>query len=297
MKIVKINGGLGNQMFQYAFACKLRHLFPNEKLLIDIKSFQGNTERNYELNYVFNVDIPVATAMDICHFTLPFSSNSKWGSRIHSRLGKFFNRNIYVENKINYFKFYQEPLNIKSSCYYDGVWFNEGYFGDIKEKIKEVFTFKRPLNSFYKNIKKSIEESNSVSIHVRRGDYLLYDAYKGICDREYFEKAIIYIKENIENPHFFIFSNDILWCKNNLEPLMDSYTFVDNNDPQNNYLDMQFMSYCKHNIISHSSFSWWAAWLNNNSNKKVIAPYLWVNSKIIKNKPQLKNWILISQNS
>lgn len=125
----------------------------------------------------------------------------------------------------------------------------------------------------------------------------MYDAYKGICDNEYYDKAIAYIKEHVENPHFFIFSNDIQYCRENLGGLMLQSTFVENNDPQNSWVDMQLMSCCKHNVIAHSSFSWWAAWLNRNPNKIVVAPKRWVNSPDIKDKrPQLADWIQIEQN-
>lgn len=297
MKIVKIDGGLGNQMFQYAFACKLRHLYPSETILIDPHNFVGQSDRHYELKYIFDVDIPVANYMQISRFTFPFSYNTKWGGRIHAHLGKHFNRNIYYEKRPDFFNFSSEPLSISGSCYYVGVWFNEGYFEGIKDEIKIVFTFKRPLSISSQETRKLIENSNSVSIHVRRGDYLLFDAYKGICDKEYYSSAIDYIKKRISNPHFFVFSNDIEWCKENLADLMDSYNFVTNKDPQNNYVDMQLMSCCKHNIIAHSSFSWWSAWLNANPDKIVIAPLRWVNSPDIKDsRPQLKDWVLIEQN-
>lgn len=296
MKIVKIDGGLGNQMFQYAFARKLKHLFPSDKILIDITNFKGQTDRRYELKYVFDVDIPVANSIQISQFTFPFSTNTKWGGRIHGHLGKFINRNIYTEKRPNYFSFSEEPLSISHSCYYSGVWFNESYFIDIKNEIRDAFTFKRPLSSFYQEVKKSIESTNSVSIHVRRGDYLLLDAYKGICEKDYYEKAIKYIKAKVDNPHYFVFSNDIRWCRENLTDLMfnDIYSFVENNDTKNNYIDMQLMACCKHNIIAHSSFSWWATWLNCNPDKKVVAPLRWINSPDIKeSRPQLKDWILI----
>ena len=297
MKIVKIQGGLGNQMFQYAFACKLKHLFPLEKILIDITNYKGQTGCNYELDNVFNIDLYAANPFQLSRFTLPFSTNTKIGSRIHAYIGKFCSRNIYTEKKTNYFAFTKEPLDISESCYYAGYWINEEYFHDIKDEIMKTFSFKRPLNSYCHSIKKAINDTNSVSIHVRRGDYLLFDAYKGICDKRYYEKAIAYIKEHVESPHFYIFSNDLQWCRENLSNLMDTYTFVDNNEPKNNYMDMQLMSYCKHNIIAHSSFSWWGAWLNSNPNKIVVAPYKWVNSKDITHKPQLNDWFLIDQST
>ena len=296
MKIVRINGGLGNQMFQYAFATKLKCLYPTDEILIDVTNYKGYVWNGYELGYVFDVKIPIANFFQISRFTLPVSTNTWIGGKLHGHLGRFFKKNIYTEKRTKYFAFSHEPLIIPKSCYYDGTWFNEGYFSDIKEEILDVFTFKRPLNTYCEDVLAEIQSFNSISIHVRRGNYLRFDAYKGICDKEYYRKAITYIKEHVENPHFFIFSNDIQWCRDNLGGLMDRCTFVENNDPNNNYVDMQLMSCCKNNIIAHSSFSWWAAWLNNNPKKIVVAPFKWVNSADIPNKPQLKDWVLIDQN-
>lgn len=296
MKIVNITGGLGNQMLQYAFACKLKHLFPSEKILLDLTNFKGYEWHSYELDYVFDVKIPVASSLQVCRFTIPFSANTNFGSTLNKYFGRFFIRDIYEEKNKDYFLFNPAPFAITKSCYYSGYWFNEGYFSDIKDEILNVFSFKRPLNSYSLNLKKQIESTNSVSIHVRRGNYLLFDEYKNICERPYYEKAIKYMKEHVNNPHFFVFSNDIQWCQENLGDLMDNYTFSENNDPQNNYIDMQLMSCCKHNIIAHSSFSWWGAWLNNNEGKIVVAPYKWKNSEKVMGKPQLDSWILIDQN-
>lgn len=297
MRIVRIQGGLGNQMFQYAFACKLKHLFPNESVLLDVSSFRSNGLRRFELKDVFNVSIPCANPIQLLRFAMPVPTNNRLGRIIHGIAGVFLNSTVYTEKRSNFFAFVHEPLSISKACYYDGFWFNEGYFQDIADEIKDIYTFVVPLNSYGVSVKNDIQNTNSVSIHVRRGDYLLYDAYKGICDKEYYERAITYIKKRVESPHFFIFSNDIPWCRENLNSVMEQCTFVENNDAKYNFVDMQLMSLCKHNIIAHSSFSWWGAWLNTNPNKVVVAPYKWVNSKDIPNKPQLKDWILINQDS
>ena len=283
-------------MFQYAFACKLKYLYPSEEILIDLTDFKGYGWHNFELKYVFGVEMPVATPFQIFRFTLPISTNTGIGQRIHRYFGRFFNRRIYTEKKENYFTYTDEPLLICGSCYYDGTWFNEGYFSDIRDKIYNTFSFRRTLSAYCESVMNEIMNTNSVSIHVRRGNYLLFDTYKGICDKEYYKRAIEYVAGKIQNPHFFFFSDDIQWCRENLSELTDKYSFVENNNPQDNYVDMQLMSCCKHNIIAHSSFSWWGAWLNRNPDRIVVAPYKWVNSNVIRNKPQLKDWILIDHN-
>lgn len=293
MKIVNIKGGLGNQMFQYAFACKLKRLYPNEKILLDLTDFKGYGWHVYELKYVFDVQIPVANPLQICKFRAPISINDKGFNFLRRILHHILRRNNYDEKESDLFSFNSTPFGIDTSCYYNGYWCNERYFSDIKEDIRNVFSFKRPLSEYNQNVKVKIENNNSVSIHVRRGNYLLFDEYKDICERPYYEKAIQYIKEHVENPHFYVFSNDMQWCKDNLGDLLDNYTFVENNDPQNNYVDMQLMSCCKHNIIAHSTFSWWGAWLNQNSEKIVIAPSVW-NNNFKAAGPQLEDWVLIS---
>ncbi len=291
MKIVKIIGGLGNQMFQFAFACKLKHLFPEEKVLIDLSHFKGYGLRNYELDYVFDIRMPIASFFQLCQITVPYSIYSKKVRIINNLVGRVMNRNIYRESCDDYYSYNPEPFKIKKSQYYDGYWFNEAYFLDIQDEIRNIFTFKRPLSIKNEILHHQIDKTNSVGIHVRRGDYLLYDEYKGICDKDYYIRAINYMKTQLFNPHFYIFSNDLQWCKDNLTDYMDNYTFSENNDSQYNYVDMQLMSYCKHNIIAHSSFSWWAAWLNNNEDKIVVAPSKWNNNNA--NKPQLRSWVLM----
>jgi hypothetical protein len=136
------------------------------------------------------------------------------------------------------------------------------------------FEFK-PLDAHNAKIAKLIESCLSVSIHVRRGDYVGSE-YFDICGREYYLKAVSFITEKISinhKPTFFVFSDDIAWCKNIF--LGDNFNFIDNNKAQYSYKDMQLMSLCKHNIIPNSSFGWWGAWLNRNNQKIVIAPQKW----------------------
>ena len=117
-------------------------------------------------------------------------------------------------------------------------------------------------------------KENSVSIHIRRGDYLVCDLLKNLLPLFYYEAAIKYILEKVESPIFFIFSNDIEWCKNNLKINFPTY-YIDWNKGKESFRDMQLMSLCKYNIIANSSFSWWSVWLNNNEEKNIIAPKRW----------------------
>jgi hypothetical protein len=163
---------------------------------------------------------------------------------------------------------------LPKSCTRFGGFQSEKYFKPIADIIRNDLSFKNfiPDNDTLA-LEKKILNFNSVSIHVRRGDYVNNKIYD-VCTMAYYEKAMKAIRERTADPHFYIFSDDIHWCMNQFH---DPYcTFVDvqqsREDPLN---DMRLMSLCKHNIIANSSFSWWAAWLNNNSQKIVICPYIW----------------------
>ena len=290
MKIVNIKGGLGNQMLQYALAYKLKKLYPSEEVLLDLKNFKGYNWHEYELKYVFDVDIPTASFWQLLKVTSPFSLNTKLGGYMHAIYYKLgLNKKEYVEQGQS--EYYGEVFKKKGNWYFDGYWANQDYFVDIRDEILKIFSFKRELDVQNMKLLDEIRSTNSVSLHVRRGNYLLFDIYKGICEIDYYQRAIDYINSQIENPHFFVFSNDIEWCKENLTGILKNYTFVDNNSGMSNYIDMQLMSNCMHNIIANSSFSWWGAWLNQNQKKIVVAPQRYLNIDGLTSSPNLKDWI------
>jgi hypothetical protein len=289
MKIVNIKGGLGNQMLQYALAYKLKRLHPSEEILLDLKDFKGYKWHVYELKYVFDVDIPVATFWQLLRTTCPFSANTLWGRYMQAAFKKLGLRNKeYLEKDHSFYD--KNALLIQDDRYYNGYWANQDYFADIRDEILDIFSFRRELDETNKSLLENIKYTNSVSLHVRRGNYLLFDIYKGICEIDYYQRAIEYIKAHVENPHFYIFSNDIEWCKENLASMLENYTFVGNNSGMSNYIDMQLMSNCKHNIIANSTFSWWGAWLNQYDKRIVIAPKKWLNMEM-KYTPLLEEWI------
>jgi hypothetical protein len=291
MKIVKILGGLGNQMSQYALFLSLKEHFSNERILVDTSFFKDYSLHNgLELGRVFKVPLPQARFLDLLKVTYPLYYYKLW------QLSKFFlpPRSKTCRESMN-MEFDDTVLTKAGDRYFDGYWQGEFYFKDNKEVIRNTFKFIDSLDIKNARIVDKLNTSDSISIHIRRGDYLKYEMYRGICDLDYYVRAITYIKKRIESPFFCIFSNDINWCKENLYPLLlgNSLLFVDWNSGENSYKDMQLMSVCKHNIIANSSFSWWGAWLNSNSNKIVIAPSKWLNIDL-KMQPQfVKGWILI----
>ena len=191
--------------------------------------------------------------------------------------------------------FHSEILNLPNNVYLNGYWQSEKYFNNIEDIIRKEITFKKEPNDLNKKHIDKIISANSVSVHIRRGDYMNNPSTKkklGLCSDEYYFKAINYIAENIENIHFFIFSDEPQIAKNLLEKIKHPKTFIYNNN-DNGSEDLRLMSYCKHNIIANSSFSWWGAWLNKNNNKIVTAPKHWFNYNPNPNDLILDTWIRI----
>ena len=189
---------------------------------------------------------------------------------------------------------YNKLVFSEGNKYYDGYWQNYKYFIEYKNEILEAFRFKMPINEQSKLLAEELKnKSNTISLHVRRGDYLKAKNYAGLCGLEYYKKAIAHILANTQSPSFYIFSDDIEWCKENISPLLgnNEYKYIDFNRGCDSPLDMMLMSLCHHNIIANSSFSWWGAFLNKHNDKIVCAPEKWTNTKV-NCKFQMPEWIL-----
>ncbi len=281
MKIVRFLGGLGNQMFQYTLYKALQNRFPNVKA--DLQGYKDYPLHNgFELEHIFDLKINKVSS-----FTSNLYYSRKWTYRKLRRLLSL--KNTYIEEK-TLFSFDTSILNNQRTAYYWGYWQNFDYFKDIANQIKNDFQFKLPLSNENQQILEQINLKNSVSLHIRRGDYLKDPFLGGLCGPEYYKQAISYIQSNSASLSFFIFSDDIPWCTENLH--LDDCTFISWNKGSSSYIDMQLMSACKHNVIANSSFSWWAAWLNPNPTKIVIGPKKWINDpdrNVIMSFPQ--NWI------
>jgi len=269
--IVRVTGGLGNQMFQYAM---YKSLEKKGKLVkLDSKSFyETKKEHNgYELERIFDIKPNKPTKEDL----------EKFDENNISTLFKI-KRKLFGDKKFVYdtkeYVFNKDVYKLKNS-YLNGYWQSIKYFEGIENDIKKDFRFKNQLDNKNLEILNEIENSNSISIHIRRGDYMSpenYNMYGCIATPTYYKKAIKVIEEKVENPTFFVFSNDMDWVKKNIQ-INSRVFYIDINSGNGSYKDMQLMSNCKHNIIANSSFSWWGAWLNENKNKIVIAPKKWIN--------------------
>lgn len=286
MIITKLKGGLGNQMFQYAVGRSLAEK-NNINFAMDLSGYKNqnpkDTPRDYSLG-IFNVLEKFASAEDIKKYKL-----NKWEKKIRKILG--INKGYVIEKNQ---EFDEQVLKIKDNAYLDGYWQCEKYFLDIKDIIYKDFSLKNPLPEKVKDIEKQISETNSISIHIRRGDYITNknaQQHHGSCGLEYYKQAVEIIEEETEFPHFFVFSDDIEWCKENVKA--DKISYVSDGNMKD-YEEMYLMAKCKHNIIANSSFSWWGAWLNQNPDKIVIAPKKWLNNpKINTDDIVPKTWLKI----
>lgn len=295
MIITKLIGGLGNQMFQYAAGCSVAHS-KNTQLKLDISGYKnqdGITPRSYVLN-IFNIQAQIASDKEI----RLYMNRKKYKLRsilsLVSQLTDTLTPHHYIVEKHSYFSPYL--LTIPDNSYLDGFWASEKYFIDIADTIRKNFTLKNNPDKINKDVIRQINSCDSISIHVRRSDYVqdkkTHD-FHGVCRLGYYKKAIQLITRKVSEPHFFIFSDDPDWCKANLR-LHYPTVYVSHNLGKKDYEDMRLMSACRHNIIANSTFSWWGAWLNKNPDKIIIAPKKWFRESSINTKDLIPDsWIKI----
>ncbi len=276
MIIVKLTGGIGNQMFQYATARRISYV-NNTQLHVDLSWFNESglsANRKYELD-VLNIVSEIATPSDITAF------KTRKQNPFLRRLPNFLKKIVFHTNQTHIieksFSFDPAILNIKDNVYLDGYWQSEKYFIDIEQIIRKEFTFKIDPTERNRQTSNIIASTESVAVHIRRGDYVTHaqaNAFHGLCSLEYYQLAADEIAKQVINPIFFVFSDDIEWVKDNVK-LNYKTVFIDHNDPDQGYEDLRLMSLCKHQIIANSSFSWWGAWLNSSPHKIIIAPRMW----------------------
>lgn len=285
MKIVNILGGLGNQMFQYALLVGLREAF-HEEVRVDVSGFSKyHLHNGLELERIFPIKLKQAE-------TLPFHIKKHTLSRYINRYAPFLFPHCQFEYP-DYRCIDDIFTKNRGNCYYLGYWQHYKYQSAYREQLLKVFDFARPLNDINEKTAEKMKMCNSIGIHVRRGDYLKHKLYKGICNLDYYKTAIGRLLEMIDNPSFFIFSNDMDWCKENLKKIIgnNEIVYVDWNKGQDSYCDMQLMTFCNSLVIANSSFSWWGAFLNGNQNR-IIAPKVWMNTDY-NYEIQMPNWIKV----
>ncbi len=282
MIITKLQSGMGNQMFQYALGRHLARL-NNTVLKLDTSSYnhqsKNDTQREYSLG-CFNTIEDFAKKEDTKKMHLPKMATRNIFLRIYRKIfrGLSARKPLYKRTYVREpsFGFCADVLKINKGAYLSGNWQNEKYFKDITDIIRKDFTLKIKSDAYKKMHRQILNTAGIVSLHIRRGDYISNEGtnkYHGICSIDYYKSAVSLITHSVQNPTFFIFSDDMEWVKENLK-IEHPMIFVSGNSLTDSE-ELTLMSKCKHNIIANSSFSWWGAWLNNNPNKVVVAPKKW----------------------
>lgn len=274
MIITKIQGGIGNQLFQYAAGKSLAN-FHSTELILDLTYYNKTRYREYDLD---RLNIKSHKKIKNPNELEKILSRNRALSILSFPIKKKYN--IYNEPHF-YFdkKYYNNPKN----CYIKGYWQSELYFQSIKKKIKSEFSLKKSDKLNQSQIYNNIKENNSVGVHIRRGDYVMdkvTNQFHGVLGDSYYVNAVAQIKEKIKNPTFFIFTDDKEWVKKHFQ-LNIPYTLIHEN--WHPIYDMFILSKCNHQIIANSTFSWWVAWLNTNIDKVVIAPINWFAKKQYEN--------------
>lgn len=275
MDVIIIFNGLGNQMSQYAFYLQKNNINKSTYFIPFCKDHNG-----LELDNVFGINTKEVLIQKTLYilFRILLTDKAKIVSCPVKRILNLLDCKIVRENfDYNFKEKLMKPS--RGITFYYGGWHAENYFSQSKETILKNFEFTEPDDEENLSVLNKIKETNSVSIHVRRGDFLNADninLFGDVCNKSYFEKAISLIESRVTNPYFFVFSNDLEWVKENL--VIENVTYVACNLGKDSWKDMCLMSLCKHNIIANSTFSWWGAWLNRNSDKIVISP-----SRFLKN--------------
>jgi hypothetical protein len=269
-------GGLGNQLFQYAAgrALSLKHKVP---LKIDTTFYHSTvkenvTKRGFELD-LFKINADVASQEELDLF-IHRSFFKKIMKRLFPSSGYFYAEEK-KQNSVNDFSNYGDNI------YLDGYWQSEKYFKDIRTTLLNELNLKKEIPETCLPVIEQIKSTTSVSIHIRRGDYISNEIISpNYCNVpvEYYHKAIETVKKQHPAITVFVFSDDMEWVKINLK-LPEQCVYIDFNTGENNVFDMYLMSLCKHNVIANSSFSWWGAWLNQYPDKIVIAPENWYAKK------------------
>lgn len=292
MIVTALNGGLGNQLFQYALARRLAYE-RKTRFWVDVSIYINPSQyRAFRLKDFEVIASPI-TDSEIKKFwgwrNLPYVR--KWHESAESHK-PYYKRTFVHEQDV---KFDENILKVGSHVYLQGYWQSEKYFKPIADILRKEI---QPKDSWGKEnsfLLKQIRESQSVSVHIRRGDYvenLDINKTHGILQQPYYEEAVKILKNRMTDIQVFVFSDDVLWARENLDFHVPTF-YVSHNNKNEDYWDMILMSCCSHHIIANSSFSWWGAWLNPNTKKIVIAPKRWYKADIFNPDLLPEEWIKI----
>ena len=276
MILVRLNGGLGNQLFRYA-AGKALAKYHGVELKLDITMFKRNLLRNYELD-CFAITAPLATGEEISAFTFEnYPAAVRVLKKLSQKIKPYYLRTVYKEP---HFHFDNNFFKASNHICLSGNWQSDKYFQDIASVVKKEFKIVHALKDENLELAEKIQACNSVSVHIRRGDYAdnpQTHKIHGVCGPDYYTKAIELIKQETEAPHLFVFSEDMSWSRSNLGFNCPT-TFIDHNCAKISYEAFRLMTLCRNHVIANSSFSWWSAWLSDYRDKIVLAPAKWFNA-------------------
>lgn len=264
MRLIKMTGGLGNQMFIYAMYLQMKKRFPDTRIdLSDMLHY--HVHYGYELHRVFR--------LPETEFRLP--------QKLKKVLEFLFFKTILERKQkgslLPYTRSYGWPF-----IYFKGFYQSEKYFKEIKEEVRRAFTFAedRAGQKTLDLARRMDQDGQAVSLHVRRGDYLQpkhWNAIGCICQLPYYRNAIKEMNGRVKQPHYYVFSDDLDWVKQHLD--LPGACYIDWNKGEDSWQDMMLMSHCRHHIICNSTFSWWGAWLNPHEDKIVVAPERWTSQE------------------
>lgn len=263
MRLIKMTGGLGNQMFIYAFYLQMKRRFADTRIdLSDMMHYR--VHNGYELHRVF----PGLVADEVV-----------WPQKLKKVVEFLFFRTV-LERK-------QPPGSLEPFArrrrwpltYFKGFYQSERHFAGVADEVRRAFTFDESLASERTRclLAQIRADGQAVSLHVRRGDYLEPRTWRNtgcVCGEAYYRDAVAHMAREVEAPHFYVFSDDIAWVKEHIA-LPGAATYVDWNSGADSWQDMMLMAACRHNVVCNSTFSWWGAWLNAHPGKHVVAPARW----------------------
>ena len=294
MITVRLSGGMGNQMFQYALgrALSLKHNVPlkldttflDHRIKMPLVLRPHFMFRNFDLD-VFNIQARIAKPSEISFWNRPFL-----GGKLMLIIDAFLRKMAFLPGWEKKFSFDERVLRLGPNTYLEGFWQSEKYFSEIASIIRDDFTLKNPLPENIKNLADKIKNSDSLCIHLRRmhGG----GSYHAKYDMDYYTRGVEYIKSNNKIDRIYVFSDDIKWCEDNINFDLPTI-FVDREYAgKKGEGDLFLMSQCKNFIIPNSTFSWWGAWLSSNPNKIVITPKHWFTNSHISTKDLIpEDWV------
>lgn len=275
MILAKLRGGLSNQMFQYAAARRLAHRHSTE-LRLDIgwyaKTPAGATPRAFEMHHL-NISGTLATPDDV--IGTDGVRNTKLKDLPAALWRKLRPRFRFVAER--HLHFDESVLNLPDNVCLFGYWPSAKYFQDVEPIIRSEFTVKEPPSDENASLIAAMHGVQSVSLHVRRGDYVqnpYVNRIHGTCTPAYYAAAVAHISARVPEPYFFVFSDNLAWVRQQL-PLPHPVQYVGHNQGSKSYEDLRLMTHCRHHVIANSGFSWWGAWLDPRPDKIVCAPSRW----------------------